>query len=235
LTPNLAFRELFAKRSSRSKKIEIVMNSPLEEVFPFRAPGEEILPARNPNAKFLVMFHGTLVERHGLHNAIEAISLLRERIPGLRFEIYGEETGYLLEVILPLIAKLGSADCVHYLGEQPQTGIAQAVAACDLGIVPNLKTVFTEINLPTRIFEYLALGKPVIVPETQGIQDYFTKENMLFFKAGEVAGLAAQIQWVFDHPNEARTIVRKGQEIYRAHLWKEEERRFLKLVSGIVR
>jgi glycosyltransferase involved in cell wall biosynthesis len=234
LTPNVAFREVFAKRSSRSKKIEIVMNSPLEEVFPFRAP-EEVVHARNPNAQFLVMFHGTLVERHGLHHAIEAISMLRERIPGLRFEIYGEETGYLQEVILPLIAKLGLVDCVHYLGEQPQTVIAQAVAACDLGIVPNLKTVFTEINLPTRIFEYLALGKPVIVPETKGIQDYFTKENMLFFTAGEVAGLAAQIQWVFDHPDEARTIVMKGQEIYRAHLWKEEERRFLNLVSGIVR
>jgi glycosyltransferase involved in cell wall biosynthesis len=235
LTPNLAFRELFAKRSSRPEKIEIVMNSPLEEVFPFRAPSAEVLSPRTPNARFVVMFHGTLVERHGLHNAIEAVCMLRERIPGLRFEIYGEETGYLQEVILPLIAKLGLLDCVHYLGEQPQTVIAQAVAACDLGIVPNLKTVFTEINLPTRIFEYLALGKPVIVPETQGIQDYFSRENMLFFKAGEVSGLAAQIQWVFDHPDQARTIVIKGQEVYRAHLWKEEEQRFLKLVSGVVR
>jgi glycosyltransferase involved in cell wall biosynthesis len=235
LTPNIAFRELFAKRSCRREKIEIVMNSPLEEVFPFRAPSEEVFHARNPNAQFLVMFHGTLVERHGLHNAIEAVCILREGIPGLRFQIYGEETIYLREVILPSIRKLGLVDCVHYLGEQPQTVIAQAVAACDLGIVPNLKTVFTEINLPTRIFEYLALGKPVIVPETRGIQDYFTRENMLFFKAGEVSSLASQIQWVFDHPDEARTIVVKGQEVYRAHLWQEEERRFLKLVSGIVR
>ena len=113
--------------------------------------------------------------------------------------------------------------------------IAEAVAACDLGVVPNLRTVFTEINLPTRIFEYVALGKPVIVPETQGIRDYFDTDSMLFFKGGDVEGLAAQIQWVFDNPQKARTLVRAGQEIYRCHLWKEEERRLIALVSRLVR
>jgi glycosyltransferase involved in cell wall biosynthesis len=235
VTPNIAFRDLFTKRSCRSDKIEIVMNSPLEEVFPFQEPGEELLSARSPDAPFVVMFHGTLVERHGLHTAIEAAALLRERMPGLRFRIYGQETEYLRVHVLPLIASLGLQDCVHYLGEQPQLVIARAVAACDVGIVPNLKTVFTEINLPTRIFEYLALGKPVIVPETQGIQDYFSKEKILYFKGGQASSLASQIRWVFDHPDEARSIVRKGQEVYRNHLWKDEEERFMKLVSGIVR
>jgi glycosyltransferase involved in cell wall biosynthesis len=235
LTPNLAFRDLFVGRSCPPDKIEIIMNSPLAEVFPLMRPTEKRSSTRRAPGEFVVMYHGTLVERHGLHTAVEAIARLQERIPGLRFHIYGKETAYLRQQVLPLVAKLRLQDRVRYFGEQPQGVIAQAVADCNLGVVPNLRTVFTELNLPTRIFEYLALGKPVIVPETRGIQDYFTAESMLFFEAGDVESLACQIQWVFEHPQETRTVVEKGQEVYCRHLWSGEERRFINLVSKLVR
>jgi glycosyltransferase involved in cell wall biosynthesis len=234
LTPNIAFRDLFVGRGCPPDKIGIVMNSPLEKVFPLTQSTGQCLSARTATAEFVVMFHGTLVERHGLHTAIEALARLRERIPGVRFHIYGEETTYLREEVMPLVARLELEDRVRYFGEQPQDVIARAVADCDLGIVPNLRSVFTEINLPTRIFEYLALGKPVIVPETRGIRDYFSAEDILFFKGGEVESLASQIQWVFDHPLETETIIQKGQEVYRRHLWNKEERRFTDLISHLV-
>jgi glycosyltransferase involved in cell wall biosynthesis len=232
LTPNIAFRDLFVSRSCPIGKIEIVMNSPLEEVFPLREPAEEVSSSRS--RRFVLMYHGTLVERHGLHTAIEAVTQLQERIPGLRFHIYGEETSYLRQQVFPLVARLGLGDRVQYFGEQPQEVIAQAVADCNLGVVPNLRTVFTEINLPTRIFEYLALGKPVIVPDTQGIRDYFNDDNMLFFEAGQVESLVSRIQWIFDHPHETQVVVRRGQQVYCRHLWKKEERRFINLISGLV-
>jgi hypothetical protein len=37
-----------------------------------------------------------------------------------------------------------------------------SVFVCDLGVIPEHHNAFTEINTPTGIFEYLALGKPVI-------------------------------------------------------------------------
>jgi glycosyltransferase involved in cell wall biosynthesis len=234
LTPNIAFRNLFVARGCSPDKIEIVMNSPLEQVFPLTAPVERRHFTQSKDTVFALMFHGTLVERHGLRSAIEAVALLKNRIPGIRFDIYGEETQYLREEILPLVSELGLQQCVHYQGEQPQPIIAKAVADCDLGIVPNLRTVFTEINLPTRIFEYLALGKPVIVPDTKGIRDYFEAGNILSFNAGDAESLASRIQWVFDHPLDAASIVKKGQEIYRHHLWSKEEWRLLSLISDLI-
>lgn len=233
LTPNISFRDLFVARGCPSRKIEIVMNTPLEEVFPLREPAEAA--SSDPARPFVLMYHGTLVERHGLHTAIEAVSQLRERIPGLRFNVYGEETGYLKEHIFPLVSQLGLKGRVEFFGEQPQAVIAQAVADCSLGVVPNLRTVFTEINFPTRIFEYLALGKPVIVPDTRGIRDYFDADEILFFKPGDVESLASQIQWVFDNPRKTSTLVRAGQVVYRRHLWKDEEWRMIALLSRLVK
>ena len=235
LTPNVAFRDLFVARGCPPEKIEIVMNSPLEEVFPLTAPVNRPRPLQRKDTKFALMFHGTVVERHGLHTAIEAVALLSKRIPGIRFDIYGDDTLYLREKILPLVSELQLQQRVSYQGEQPQHVIARAVAHCDLGIIANLRTVFTEINLPTRIFEYLALGKPVIVPDTKGIRDYFNPGSILFFNAGDAESLASQIQWVFDHPQDTAALIQKGQDIYRHHLWSKEERRLLRLISELIR
>jgi glycosyltransferase involved in cell wall biosynthesis len=235
LTPNIAFRDLFVNRSCPPDKIAIVMNSPLEEVFRLTEPASESAIPRPIAAEFILMFHGTLVERHGLHTAIEAVAMLREQIPGLRFHIYGEQTAYLREQVIPMIARLKLQDRIRCFGEQPQDVIAKAVMSCDLGVVPNLLTVFTDINLPTRIFEYLALAKPVIVPETRGIRDYFDRDNMLFFEGGDAKGLATQIKWVFDHPDRAEALVREAQKVYSRHLWKEEEKRLLNLVAALGR
>jgi glycosyltransferase involved in cell wall biosynthesis len=234
LTPNLAFRTLFTSRSGPAEKIRIVMNSPLEEIFPLIAP--EVSPKREQDDQFTLMYHGTLVERHGLHTALKAFYTLSSTLPGLRFFIFGAKTEYLTETVLPLIEKLGLGDNVQYLGEASQDAIALAIQRCDLGLIPNLKSEFTEINFPTRIFEYLALGKPVLVPETPGIGDYFSPDNMLFFQWGnEEEDLADKIQWVFDHPAEVQALVAKGQEVYRNNAWPIQREAFLKAVSSLLK
>jgi glycosyltransferase involved in cell wall biosynthesis len=235
LTPNLAFQELFASRSGPKEKIEIIMNTPLEEVFPFTAPAAPL--PRDKETPFVLMYHGTLFERHGLHMAINALADLVYDFPGLVFQVYGAETPYWTKTVAPLIEQLGLEENVRYFGDSSQEEIAQAIRGCDLGLIPNLKTPFTEINFPVRIFEYLALGKPVIVPSTRGIRDYFGPENMLFFRGGindEEENLASTIQWVFEHPAEVHTLVEKGQEVYRKHPWQAERSRLLRLVSALL-
>lgn len=237
LTPNRAFEKLFISRSGPGEKIEIVMNSPLEEIFPFVSP-PPVDEGRKKDDPFRLMYHGTLVERHGLHTAINALFDLLDDYPGLTFDIYGAPTPYLTGTVLPLIDELDLREKVHYHGEKSLEEIAKAVAACNLGLIPNLRSAFTEINFPTRIFEYLALGKPVLVPLTPGIGDYFDPEELLYFKWGseeEVESeLAEKIEWVFQHPIETRILVRRGQTIYRRHLWREERTRFLNLIATLL-
>jgi glycosyltransferase involved in cell wall biosynthesis len=234
LTPNVAFRELFIFRCGAEWKIEIVMNAPLENLFPLRLP--KTISARDRTTPFVIMYHGTLVERHGLHIALQAIKKLVPDFPGISFHIYGAETPYLNETIFHLIEQLSLGDRVHYHGEQPQDVIADAIARSDLGLIPNLESAFTRINFPTRIFEYLALGKPVIVPRSPGITDYFSTENMLFFHWGdgrEQDALSTQIRWVFEHPKETRVLVEKGQEVYRRHAWARQRTIFIDRCSDL--
>jgi glycosyltransferase involved in cell wall biosynthesis len=128
----------------------------------------------------------------------------------------------------------GLEDCVRYLGPKTLEELVREIEACDVGIIPNHRSAFTEINTPTRIFEYLALGKPVIAPRTQGIQDYFSPESLLFFESGNSEELARQIEYVAFHARDAIESAGRGQQVYLAHRWSQERQTLVKLINGLV-
>jgi glycosyltransferase involved in cell wall biosynthesis len=123
---------------------------------------------------------------------------------------------------------------VDYLGPCNLNEIVEAIEDCDLGIIPNHRNIFTEINTPTRIFEYLALAKPVIAPKAQGIQDYFGDNDMIFFKLGDADDLARKIEFAYSHPVEVAETVKRGQAVYLSHTWSRERLILLKSICDLI-
>ncbi|HUC85887.1 MAG TPA: glycosyltransferase, partial [Candidatus Acidoferrales bacterium] len=231
LTPNLAFKNLFTSRSCPVGKIETVMNSPEASIF----DPQKFIPVNGRPAKdkpFVLMYHGLIVERHGLDLAIRAVARVRSRIPGLQLRLYGEPTDYSKK-IMSLVRELKLDSVVHPHGFQPLEEIARDISQIDLGVIPNRLSSFTEINFPTRIFEYLAMHKPVMVPVTKGINDYFKADEILYFEAGSVDNLAVKIEWAYQHPVELQDIMERGRRIYERHRWSLEENKLVELVGRL--
>lgn len=232
ITVNLACKKIFSSRSCRPEKISVVMNSPDGEIFRFEPPPDP--PHPNATKPFVIMYHGSLVERNGVDLAVEALARVRAVVPTAQLRIYGARTAFL-DRVLESVRKGGLQGAVHHLGFHRLEDIVEAIRECDVGVIPNQRSVFTEINTPTRIFEYLALGKPVIAPRAPGIQDYFSEDSLLFFELGNAEELARKIQYVFTHPTEATEIVKRGQQVYLAHTWPRQRQILLDTVSGLFR
>jgi glycosyltransferase involved in cell wall biosynthesis len=209
------------------------MNSPDEDVFGFHPPERNGSDRPGRRRPFVVMYHGTIVERNGLDLAVEALGLARRSIGEVELRIYGGETPFLARVMHSVRAA-GLSEAVRYLGPKPVEGIVRAIAGCDVGIVPNRRTAFTDLNLPTRIFEYLAMGKPVIAPRSAGILDYFDEHELVFFEPGDARDLARQIERVALRPGEAIETVERGQAVYREHTWTRERRSLVELVDALL-
>jgi glycosyltransferase involved in cell wall biosynthesis len=233
LTVNVACRNIFSSRSCPPDKIGVVMNSPDGSIFPFRASRPRSSENQSPTRPFVIMYHGSIVERNGLDLAVEALGQVRRNIPGAEFRIYGSRTPFL-EQVLRKARNMGVYDCVRYLGQKNLEDLVQEIEDCDVGIIPNQRNAFTDINTPTRIFEYLALGKPVIAPRTRGIQDYFNPESLFFFESGNADDLARQIEYVFSHTAQAIQTAKRGQEVYLAHAWPRERQTLVDLVRGVL-
>lgn len=231
LVPDAACRRLLAARSCAEEKITVIMNSPDESIFPFSAARPR---ASLHNAPVVVMYHGTLVERNGLDIAVEAFARLRNRLPKAQLHIYGKATSFL-ERVMQSARERGLEQNVLHFGQKPLEQIVAAIDACDIGVIPNRRNEFTQINMPTRIFEYLARGKPVIAPRTAGIQDYFDKDSLFFFEAGNADELAKQIEFVASHPGEALTATERGQQVYKAHAWRQEREMLERILEETLR
>lgn len=232
VTVNLACKQIFAGRSCRPEKIAVVMNAPDSRIFQFRAAQQ---PRREPESSkpFVFMYHGSLVERNGLDLAVEALAIARKEMPNAQLKVYGPSTPFLERVMETVKAK-GLQDIVHYLGPRRLEDLCAEIDGCDVGVIPNQRNPFTDINTPTRIFEYLALGKPVIAPSTLGIQQYFDKESLVFFEPGNAEDLARQMRSVYSGRDDLFEIACKGQQVYLAHAWEQEKKTLLESVSGIL-
>jgi glycosyltransferase involved in cell wall biosynthesis len=128
----------------------------------------------------------------------------------------------------------GLQDAVKYLGPKSLDQIVEEIDRCSVGVIPNRRSPFTEINMPTRIFEYLSRGKPVIAPRTAGIRDYFEEDQIVFFEPGDPDDLACKLQWVFTQKDEVNDLVENGQRVYQRHQWCEERTRFVSVVSALM-
>jgi glycosyltransferase involved in cell wall biosynthesis len=233
LTVNLACKRIFGSRSCASDKIGVVMNSPDENIFPLRVPQPYTSGNRAVKRRFVIMYHGSLVERNGADLAVEALALVRDSVPSAELRIYGRKTQFLASV-LELARRKGVEANVHYLGPRGLEELVGEIENCDVGIIPNQSNAFTDINTPTRIFEYLAMGKPVIAPATPGILDYFTADSLLLFESGKATDIARQIEYAAHNYSEAVKICERGQQVYLSHTWKQERNTLLQLTNELL-
>jgi len=233
LTVNLACKKIYSSRSCRPEKINVVLNSPDDEIFQFRAPTLRAVNGKRSNGSFVILYHGSLVRRNGFDLALEALERLSGSIPDVRLRVCGQQTAYF-DSVMKVAEESGLKERIDYLGARSIEQIVDDIDTCHLGIIPNHRNIFTEINTPTRIFEYLALGKPVIAPRAEGIQDYFGDRDLLFFKLGDASDLAERIEFAYNHPQEVDEIVKRGQAVYQAHTWRHERSILLQTVSKLL-
>ena len=229
-TPNIAFRDLFVSRGSDPDKIKILMNAPVESVF---SPAlSKATDATEPEkAQFNVMYHGTILKRHGLDMAVEAVCDAREKIPEIQFHVFG--AGEFVPDFIEAVESCRYREIVQYFGFKSTVEIARHIEDIDVGIIPNRYSVFTEINFPTRIFEYLAFRKPVIVPRSKGILDYFDESSIFFFDPEDIDSVVDALVKIRKGGPFIEKVIENGYEIYQRHRWQVQKDNMLTQVSAL--
>jgi len=229
ITTNKSFVDRFISRGCPPDKISIVMNSPQESIFN-KVTATSI--QKSDQNKYIVMYHGIIIKRYGFEELVNAINLLRDKIPGLELRVYG--TGEDLPLFLAMVKKLNLDDIIKYFEQVPIEKIVEFIPQCDVGIIPNRLSPFTQINFPTRIFEYLHMKKPVVVPRTQGIKDYFDDDSIFFFDSGDAESLADVVLNIYLNPDRTKEKVDKGYEIYQKHRWESQSMNLIKVYEALL-
>jgi len=143
-----------------AEKTFIVENGVETDLFQPDPAASEVRKQLTLEDRFLVCYTGTIGNAHGLETLICAAEQLNTALPNATFLIIGE--GAERERIEELAAQRGLFN-VHFLGQQPRERIPAYVSAADVCLVMLKRTELFKTVIPTKLLEYMACQRPVIV------------------------------------------------------------------------
>ncbi|WP_390492043.1 hypothetical protein, partial [Staphylococcus pseudintermedius] len=63
----------------------------------------------------------------------------------------------------------------------------------DVGIIPNRKDSATDLMLPVKMLEYVAMGISVVAPRLKAIEHYFSDDMVSYFQPEDSNSMANAI------------------------------------------
>ena len=214
--------QLHTCRGLSPSKAFIVHNVPDEFLFDYR----KYSGIKKENEEFTLLSHGTVIERYGFQVLINAIPHLIECIPKIRLLILGE--GEYLSTLRKMTKEKNLAKYVTFLGRIPLEQVPLAIHYSNVCVVPIVKDKYTELMAPNKLFEYVAMKKPVVTSKMKGICDYFDDSCVMFFESGNEKELAERILELYRNPDRAKEIVKNAWERYQNFRWNITKQVYLK-------
>ncbi len=222
-------RDLFVERGAPREKIGVVLNSFDED---------RLAPQRFPSTKrddddFVLICHGTIDPNFGIDVVIRAVALLRDSIPGLRLRIYGE--GPQRPSLEALVAKNGLQERVWFSkGFLPIDELLPCIAAADVGVVAIRRDAFRDRTHCNKMYDLIAMRKPVIISRTTAVESYFGDECFALFESGNEHDLARAIAELHADPGRREQLVRRATEVSEPYRWVHQRELYLDVVRSLL-
>ena len=230
VTVNQAMADRLVGLGIPEAKVGVVANSPSLARF---SPAAFERRAFAEDGTVRLVYAGALTPTYEVDVAVAAVGRLRQARPDLRvaFEVYGR--GDAAEGLAEQARALGVDDAVTFHGRIPIEDVPLAIARADIGIAPTRRDPFTDVSLSTKVFEYAAMGKPVVASRLPMVEATFPTGTVLRYEPGDAAGMAAAIESLVDDPLAREAAVERTATIVAASSWEREAEGYLALIDRL--
>ena len=154
-----------------------------------------------PKDGLVVGFSGILRPWHGLDLLIDAVAGILRRGMKVFLLIVGD--GPNRHPLEARVGALGITGAVHITGRVPHEKMPDYVALFDIAVSPRA----TFYASPMKVIEYMALGKPVVVPGTANFLDIVDEGiTGITFEDGSASALENALLAVLNAPGRGKEI-----------------------------
>jgi len=238
LTVTREMRDNFGARGADVNKITVIVNVPDDRLFRLDRLEDlvektaETRREERRKGKFRVLCHGAIEERYGLDLIVRAVARVKDEIPGIEFRFMGK--GGDLPRVQALAAELCVDDRLNYLGFVSFDDMIAEILAADVTVVPVRKNPYSVLVHTNKMYEYMALQRPLVASRLDSVAAYFPDDSIVFFEPGSDEDLADKLRYVFAHPDEMRARVDSATEIYETYRWEREKRKYLGVYHSLL-
>ena len=225
IVANHLWCERVAQRCGNPQKCSPIRNYPARRLF------NPSLRTRH-NGKFLITYPGSLNWHQGVDVAIRGFAKIKDKMPNAEFHVYGE--GPAKQTLIKLADQLGVSDRVIFHGVLPTEEIVRVMANTDLAIEPKRAgSEFGNEALSMKIFEFMAVGVPLVVSRTRIHQYYYEDSLVKYYDDDNEDQLAAGVLFLRDNPSVREKQIANALKYVQANNWDVERNKYLGIIDSL--
>jgi glycosyltransferase involved in cell wall biosynthesis len=153
-----------------------------------------------PPSHHVVLYTGSFEDYQGLDSLVAAIPVVRANVPGTTFVLVGSTPDR--SFTLPdMASRLGLNGTLKVVPRQPRERIRTFLTMADVLVSPRAYGG----NLPLKIFEYMAAGKPIVATDIPTHRALLNEERAVMVQPGPVE-MARGITRVLQDPTLASSL-----------------------------
>ena len=235
-----SLKETLTKKGIAEEKILVYPNGVDPQKYSTAIKGDEIKKKYRLGNYKVVGFVGTFGQWHGVVQMAKSINLFFQLDPGkkkeVKFLLIGD--GRLMPVVRKVIHTNGYMDNVVFTGLVPQSEGPKYMGACDILLSPHIKnpdgTAF--FGSPTKLFEYMAMGKPIIASDLDQIGDILEhKKTAYLIEPGNIRQLSNAIQVLLDDSKLREELGKNARvEALKKYTWEKHTEKLLEKLNEIM-
>jgi glycosyltransferase involved in cell wall biosynthesis len=194
----------------RRDKVSYIPPGVDQELFKYPG-GTNAAETRSESTAPLIITSRRLVREKGIDVLLEAIKALKDDGFLVRCVIIG--TGPELHSLAQLSEKLGIKSQVTFTGLITDEELKKLISSADCCVIPSRRE-----GTPVALFEYMALGKPVVATQVGGISDILPNKELIM-PPNDSTALASGIKMLLQNEAFATKVGVENRETATQYSW----------------
>jgi len=226
-------KKYYERMGIEAQKIHVLPNGVNQELFSQENVSLDVRAELGLEEKVIVGFVGNIFVYHGIELFLILARNCLSSGYNIHFMIVGGDQvgGQGINQLHPLLNREQLNNMFTFTGPIPNTEVPNYIAAMDICILPR----FMWYGSPMKIFEYAAMGKPIIAPDQENIRDVLTHgETALLVKSENPTSI---VQAVKELVRDEQLRIELGQaarkHILSTHTWNKNALRIQEIYQQI--
>lgn len=163
----------------------------------------------------IIGFVGSVFPYHGVDLLVQAFAQIYTGNKNALLLIVGD--GYLIPELQEMAKQLGCADAVVFIGSVPHKEVFTYIQLMDIAVMARSNWY----GSPVKIFEYGAMRKPIIAPDTIPVRDVMKDGQDGLLIRPELNELKSALEKMMNDPAAAKQMAERfAAAVFEKHSWK---------------
>jgi len=213
------------------EKVTVVMNTEDLDYFYSLPIKKDIIESYQPY--FTISYIGGFGRHRGIQTAISAMPIILSKISQAKLLLVG--SGGNEAELRELANEKGVAEAVEFAGWQPFDSVPSYIAASEVCLIPHIASGHTNSTIPHKIFQAMAMGKPVVVSSAKPLER-IVKETAagLVYLSGNAKSLAEVVVSIYQNDALASKLGEAGKKTTQEkYNWEVEAKKLVSLYQDL--